>query len=143
MTLAIIATLAAVMVSNLSGTKSKDSVDRATQQIYDELVYIRSRAISTNANHRINFLTDDTWKVEQFDGSSWVDSSSVKNFPSNTNLTSTTFANAGSNLEATPRGLFELNGADGDPFVTFEGLGYSRTKSINVDVGGAISIELD
>ena len=64
--------------------------------------------------------------------------------PSDTHLTTTTFANAGSNLQATPRGLFQLvAGAVGTPYVTVETLGYDKTKSIKVDIGGALEITLD
>ena len=63
--------------------------------------------------------------------------------PPDTYLTSATFVNAGSNLSATPRGLFTFaNSATGTPYVTVTGLGAPKTKSINVFVGGALELTI-
>jgi hypothetical protein len=57
-------------------------------------------------------------------------------------MTAASLTNAGTNLNATPRGLYTfLNGALGVPFLTIMALGTSKTKSINVYVGGALEIK--
>ncbi len=143
LTLAIIGIVSGLVIATLTGSLSRDDVDRATQGIYDDLIYMRSRAISTNLNHRLNFTADNQWKIESQDATTlvWSAVTDTRKMNTNTNLTSTTYTNAGTNLWATPRGLYSFQGSSsGAPYVTITTLGAGKTKSINVDVGGAVDI---
>ena len=133
--LSIIAIMAVIFVATLSGTRTGDYIDRGAQQIYDDLILIRSRALSTNANHRLNFASVTSWRIQSFNGTGWDDVGDVRNMPSDTYLASL----PGTNPEATPRGLFT---ASGSPYVTVTGLGATKTKSIYISVGGAIDIKI-
>ena len=142
-TLAIIGTLAIIAIATLSGLKPEDAVDRAAQSIYEDLILIRSRSVSTNQDHRLNFVSASQWKVESYNASTtvWSQVGDIRNMPSQTNLTTSTFANAGANLTAVPRGLFVFSGSTvGTPYVTITSLGASKTKSLYVDVGGSIDL---
>jgi prepilin-type N-terminal cleavage/methylation domain-containing protein len=142
--LTIVAVLVGIAIATLRGSQTGDYIDRGTQLIYDDLVLIRSRALSTNTDHRLMFLTSATWKVQAYDvaTSGWADVGERHEMPTNTYLTSATFTNAGLNLQASPRGLFTfLNGATGSPYVTVTGLGATKTKSLYVFVGGAIEVK--
>ncbi|MFH1018973.1 MAG: type II secretion system protein [Pseudomonadota bacterium] len=142
--LVIVAILCTVTVVTLSGLQKKDDVDRATQMIYDDLIFIRSQAISLNSDHRINFLSTTQWRIEAYNSatSTWNATSATRSMPTNTYLTSDSAANASTNLNATPRGLFTfLNGAQGLPYVSITALGVSKIKNINVAVGGAVEIK--
>jgi prepilin-type N-terminal cleavage/methylation domain-containing protein len=143
-TLVIVAILTTVFVATLAGSKQGDKIDRATQMIYDDLILIRSRAVSTNADHRLSFSSATAWAIQQYNPAttSWVNVGAPRTMPSDTWLTSTAFTNAGSNLAATPRGLFTFaSGATGNPYVTIAGFGTSRTKSVNVFLGGALDVQ--
>ena len=143
-TLAILGVLAGIFVGALRGLQSGDSIDRGATLIYNDLLIIRSRALSTNQNHRLNFSSKYAWAIEYYDDAttSWVQSGGNRTMPTDTYLTDSSFTNAGANLYATPRGLFEFQGITvGTPYVKVTGLGASRFKSIYVDVGGAISIQ--
>ncbi len=149
-TMTIIAILAAIVVATLAGLRQGDSIDRAVQAVYSDLILIRSRSVSTNQDHRLNFLSTSQWKIESYDSatSTWSQVSQIRNMPSDTNLiggpTGTgagTIGNAGANLSAVPRGLFILAGTSvGTPYVMISALGTSKTKSIYVDVGGSVEI---
>ena len=140
--IAIIITLGAIFIVTLAGLGSKDNVDRATQAIYDDLIYIRGRAISTNRVLRLNFSSSSQWKVESQDPTTlvWSQIGDVRKMPGDTYLIPSALTNAGSNLTATPRGIYQFSGTStiNNPYVTVTSLGATRTKSINVDVGGAI-----
>lgn len=142
--LVIIATMAGIFIATLSGTRSGDNIDRGAQSIYDDLILIRSRALSANTNHRLNFSSQTSWKIQMYNSttSSWDDVGEVRNMPGDTYLDTASFSNAGSNLVATPRGLFEFNGANGRPYVTVTGLGATKTKSVWVEAGGAIALKI-
>jgi prepilin-type N-terminal cleavage/methylation domain-containing protein len=143
--LTIVAVLVTIFVANLAGTKSQDHIGRGIQMVYDDLITIRSRALSTNADHRMNFLSTTQWKIQSYDtvAANWVDVGDERIMPADTYLTSSTFTNAGTNLQAAPRGLFTfLNGATGTPYVTVSGLGAATTKSIYVYVGGALEFKV-
>ncbi|HLG20767.1 MAG TPA: GspH/FimT family protein [Bdellovibrionota bacterium] len=144
----IVAALASVFIITMLGSKSGDSVDRATQAIHDDIVLIRSRAISTNRVHRISFSSSSDWTVgANITGTAnWEQVGDVNRMPVDTyldNATWTTALGTGAKwLESTPRGLFQFSsGAIPAPYVIVTGLGATRTKTITVDVGGAISIE--
>lgn len=139
--LGIIGVLAAVFLTTLQGSRTTDTINSAVQQIYDDLITIRSKSVSTNKNHRINFLSTSTWRIEVYNeaSSTWDVESGVKTMAADTYLTDTSFANAGANLSATPRGLFVFGGSSiGTPYVTVTGLGATNTRSLYVHVGGAI-----
>jgi len=139
LTLAIAGGVLALFVMNLSGLKSIDKADQAVQAITTDLLQMRSMALSKNVDYRINFLTTSSWRLERNDLGTWVVVTDTRYMPSQTYLTSATFANAGLNLWATPRGLYTFNnGAIGTPFVTVTGIGVTQTRSLNVYVGGAI-----
>jgi type II secretory pathway pseudopilin PulG len=143
--LMIVAVLASVMIITLSGMRAKDNVDRGAQSIQDDLLFIRSRAVSTSAMHRLNFTSTIEWKIEMYSAGppeTWTQVGDIRRMPQDTYLTQDTFTNAGVNLRATSRGLFDfLPGATGDPYVTVTGLGATQNKSLNVDVGGAIEVK--
>jgi prepilin-type N-terminal cleavage/methylation domain-containing protein len=142
--LVIVAVLTGLVIVTLLGMQQTDDIDRAAQQVYDDLIFMRSRAITVNANHRANFLGTTRWRLEVFNSttSAWDAVSETRNMPSNVSMTAASLANAGTNLNATPRGLYSfLNGALGVPFLTIMALGTSKTKSINVYVGGALDIK--
>jgi prepilin-type N-terminal cleavage/methylation domain-containing protein len=141
--LTIVAILAGVFIASIVGLKSSDNIDRVAQQIYNDLLTIRSAAITQNRNQRINFASAGQWRIEAFNAptNAWIPMGDVRYAPTDTYLTSSSYQNALSNLEATPRGLFQFNsGAIGAPFVVVTGLGTSKTKSINVHVGGEIEL---
>jgi Tfp pilus assembly protein FimT len=143
--LSIIAVLGGIFIGTLLATKTGDFIDRGAQQVYDDLIQIRSRSLTANTDHRLYFLSTKTWKLQSWNATSstWTDLGDVRQMPPDTYLTSATFANAGSNLSATPRGLFSFaNSATGSPYVTVTGLGAPKTKSINVFVGGAIELTI-
>ncbi len=140
MVVTIIGILAGLTVVTLAGLRNKDALSRATQQIYDDLLLMRGRAVATSKTHRLRFLSDTSWVMEDYD-TSWVATGGTRNMPANTNLMSGSLTNAGSNLEATSRGIFQFQGgATGSPYVSLESRGVSQTKSIYVYTGGAIEI---
>ena len=137
--MAIIAVVASVFIVTLAGLKKTDQIDRTSQQIYDDLIYIRSRAVSTNLNHRLNFYSTTAWALEAYNGSTWSNIATNRQMTTNVWLANNTQTTASTNVEATPRGLFTLNnGITGQPYVTVGGMGTSKLKSIWVHVGGAI-----
>ena len=141
----IVAVLTVAFAATWMGSKTADHINRAAQQIYDDLIAIRSRAISVNAVHRLNFINDSQWQLEFYNEgtSAWETyGSTVRSMHSTVNLTAATLTNAAANLEAETSGLYNFqNSATGDPYVTIEGSGYSYTRSIVVAVGGAIEFE--
>lgn len=139
--LGIVAILASVFIATLAGSKGADNVDRVVQQIYDDIISMRSKAVSANKNHRINFLSKTSWKTEYYEDTTntWIQVGEARSMPGDTYLTDSSFTNAGSNLQATPRGLFVFGGTTiGTPYITVNGLGATTTKSLHVYVGGAI-----
>jgi prepilin-type N-terminal cleavage/methylation domain-containing protein len=143
-TLAIVGILTGTFVATWMGSKATDEIDRTAQRIYDDLVYMRSRAISVNQLHRMNFTSDSSWQLEEYDevATTWSIVDEVRNMHPDINLTSITFANAGANLEAATSGLYAFQGsAVGTPFVTLESSSSSNTKSIIVAVGGALEFQ--
>lgn len=139
--LGIVATLAVLFVTNFTGLRQRDNISKAGQMLLDDILYIRSRSISTNSVHRISFTSNSQWRIEQGNGAgTWTVVSDVRRMPPDTNLTSTIYPAKATGLEATSRGLFNLNSLSGVPFYTIESLGVSGTKSINIDVGGAIEM---
>ena len=140
--LAIIGVLGGVFMLSLTGLKGGDSIDRGAQSIYDDLIFIRGRAISANQNHRLNFYSTSAWALQAFNGTTWSNISTNRTMPTSTFLTNTSQANASTNIEATPRGLYSFNNsATGTPYVVISGTGTSKTKSINLYVGGAIELQ--
>jgi type II secretory pathway pseudopilin PulG len=143
--LTIVATLVSLAIITLSGTRSQDSVDRAADTVYQDLIQMRSKAISTTKTHRIRWISDTQWAVEFYDDTlstpAWLQTGPNRQMPNDTYLMSGSFANAGSNLEATSRGIFQFqNGKTGTPYITIEGRGVTRTKSFYVYTGGAVEI---
>jgi Tfp pilus assembly protein FimT len=139
--LVIIATLTSIFIATMMGLRSGDAIDRAAQSVYDDLIYIRSRAVSANQNHRLNFTSTSQWAVQMYNGTAWSSVAPTRTMPGNTFLTNASYTNAGSNVEATPRGLFTFNNnASGRPYVVVTGTGTSKTKTVNVEVGGALEI---
>jgi Tfp pilus assembly protein FimT len=148
--LVIVAVLTTVFIITLSGLKAGDNIDRATQSVQDDVVFVRSRAVSTNRNHRIRFTSTTAWVIEAnvVGTSNWEQVGDVRQMPLDTYLDDNTWQNSLNNgtweIEATPRGLFQMEGgtqAISEPYVTVTALGASRTKSLTVAVGGAISID--
>lgn len=141
--LVIIGILGTAVVGTLMGSRSSDSIDRATQSIYNDLVFMRMRAVSTNLTHRIRFISTTTWQLESYNSgtATWSAIASPRNMPTSTYATSATYTNAGSNLQAQANGLYSFQGGStGTPFVTITD-GSAKSKSVVVAVGGAISIE--
>lgn len=141
--LAIIGILAGIAVVTVAGLKKGDNIDRGAQLVYDDLIFIRSRSVSTNQDHRVRFSSTSQWYVEAYNEttSTWVQVGGVRNMPSDTSLTASTFTNAAANLSAVPRGLYVLTPpCVGTPYVTIGAFGTSKTRSIYVDVGGAIDL---
>jgi type II secretory pathway pseudopilin PulG len=144
--LTIVAALVGLAIATLSGTKRQDNVDRAAEVVYQDLIQMRSKAISTGKTHRLRWTSDTQWLLELYDDTlstpAWVQMGPGRQMPSDTYLMSGSLVNAGSNLEATSRGIFQFqNGKTGTPYITIEGLGVSRTKSFYVYTGGAIEIK--
>ncbi|MEZ4705474.1 MAG: hypothetical protein R3A11_09855 [Bdellovibrionota bacterium] len=136
--IAITVVLGGTMMT-LSKLEEKDDLDQAAQLISNDLLFIRSKSVSSITEYRLNFTSKTQWQVEFYDDASgsWVVHGSLREMPVGIGLTDESLTNVGSNLVATPRGIFEFqNGADGDPFMILE----SSTKnvSISVDTGGAI-----
>ena len=141
---AIIVLLAGLTIATILGMQHSDDISRGAQQIYDDLITIRSRAITMNTNHRINFLSTSQWRLEAYNSTTtnWDVVSDLRRMPLNTYLTNESYNNALTNLNATPRGLFNfLNGKSGEPFVTIMAMGTSNVKLVNVYVGGAVEIK--
>ncbi|MCB1197757.1 MAG: type II secretion system protein [Bdellovibrionota bacterium] len=141
--LVIIGILAAVYVGVFTGLSGDDKVDRIAQLIFNDLVNIRTKSLSYSKDYRINFVSDDSWTVEYYDDdtTSWVQEGETRLMDTETYLTSSSYANAGSNLQSTPRGLFEFqSGASGNPYVTVTRDGSNKVKSLYVAVGGSITI---
>lgn len=138
--LVVVSTLAASFVFSSAGSRSADEMDRAVQLIFDDIIMMRSSSISTNKQYRMNFISQTQWVLQYYDSvsSSWVNVSATKTMPSETFLSTASFANAGANLEASSRGIFVLNGASGEPYVTVEHAHSIVTRSIKVAIGGAI-----
>lgn len=145
MALAIISILAGATIATIAGMRQKDTLTRGTQLIYDDLLLIRAQAVSTAKTHRIRFTSDTSWLLEFYDTTlstpAWVQRGGARNMPGDTNLMTGSLANAGSNLEATGRGLFQFqNNATGTPYISIESRGASQTKSLYVYTGGAVEI---
>ncbi|MFH1262612.1 MAG: prepilin-type N-terminal cleavage/methylation domain-containing protein [Pseudomonadota bacterium] len=137
--LTIVAVLLTVFIATLRGTESGDYISRGTQQIYDDLILIRSRALSTNADHRMTFQNVTSWKIQQYDTdtATWTDIGDIRNMPSDTYLA----ALPSIVITATPRGMFLNALGSSSAFVTITGLGAARTKSIYIFPGGAIELK--
>ena len=118
-TLLIVGILTTVFLITMAGSRSQDKVDRAIQSIYNDLLYIRSRAVSVNRDHRMNFTSSSQWKLESFNDviANWEQVGDIRTMPGDTNLTTDAFTNAGSKLEATTRGLYSFNGATSEPYI--------------------------
>lgn len=143
---AIIGVSAGVFVITMSGLRGKNSIDRAAQQVFDDLLYIRSRAVSSAQTHRLRWISDHEWILEYYNSTlstpAWIQTSTNREMPTNTYLMNGSLSNAGANLESTARGLFQFqNGSTGSPYITIETLGVSKTKSIYVYTGGAIELK--
>ena len=137
--LIIISGLVVAAITTLSGLKSKEKVDIVAQSIMNDLIQIRSRALTTNQAYRMSFITTTSWRLQRNNSGTWIDDSDVRNMPADTFITSASLTNAGSNLEASARGLYGFVGAaSGSPYVTISGVGVSQTRSIHVYIGGAI-----
>ncbi|MFH1263025.1 MAG: prepilin-type N-terminal cleavage/methylation domain-containing protein [Pseudomonadota bacterium] len=144
-TVTIIAGLLGLGVATLSGLRQRDSLDRASSLVYDDLILIRSKAIAVGKTHRIRWTSETQWVLEYYDDTlfpaSWVQFSQNRQMPNDIYLMTESFSNAGSNLEATARGIYQFqNGKTGSPYLTIEGVGVARTKSFYVYTGGAIEI---
>jgi Tfp pilus assembly protein FimT len=144
----IVGILAGIFFVTMVGTKTGDHIDRAVQEIYNDLLLIRSRSVSTNRDHRINFTSSTQWNLQSYDSTNgnWEAVGETRTMPTDVMLKDGTGAgtlqNAGSNLQSSPRGLFTfLNNAQGEPFVTIKAFGTSKTKSLYVYVGGAIELK--
>jgi len=146
LTVVIVGIMGGLTIATVVGMRYKDALTRATQQVYDDLILIRSQAVSTSKTHRIRFISDTSWVLEYYNTDlstpAWVEKSSTRTMPGSTNLMSGSLTNAGSNLESTSRGIFQFqNGATGSPYVSIETQGVTQTKSIYVYTGGAIEIQ--
>lgn len=142
--LVIIVTVGALFIASLGGAKSGDNIDRAAQLVYNDLVYMRMKAVSTNQTYRLSFPSNNQWKIEYYDtaSSTWVQEGETRNTPSLSYFTSTSLANAASNLEATASGLYRFqNSATGTPYITAAATGLTKSKSVIVAVGGALSFD--
>jgi prepilin-type N-terminal cleavage/methylation domain-containing protein len=143
--LVIVGVLAGIGVVSIVAMRKQDSVDRASGQVQQDLLTIRSQAIASGKLHRLRWISDTQWVLERYDDTlatpAWVQTGDIHRMPNDIYLMSGSLANAGSNLEATPRGTYQFqNGKTGTPYLTIEGVGVSRTKSFYVYTGGAIEI---
>ncbi|MCB0327055.1 MAG: prepilin-type N-terminal cleavage/methylation domain-containing protein [Bdellovibrionales bacterium] len=138
-TMVVIIGLISGTILSLGGLQDKDELDQAATQISNDLLFIRSKSVSSITEYRVNFTSETEWQVEFYDDatSTWTLQGTVRSLPSGIELTDESLVNVGSNLVATPRGIFEFqNGADGDPFLILEG--NSKNISISVDSGGTV-----
>jgi len=151
--LTIIAVLSTIFIATLTGGRAGDYIDRATQSIQNDVIFIRSRSVSTNRVHRVRFASTTEWVLEAYitgvaPPNDWEQVGDIRRMPTDTYLTdatwSTSLANGTLMLEATPRGLFQMNGggpAIPVPYIAITALGSSKNKSITVAVGGAVTID--
>jgi len=140
--------LALSFMGAIVGLKSRDNIDRATTQIMNDVLMIRSRAISTGQSHRIRFQNSTSWLIERFDAAitpnAWVVASEVRYLPRQTSLMAGSFENAASNLEASSRGVYVFqNSGNGSPYVSIEATGETKTKSLHISVGGAVEVVIN
>jgi prepilin-type N-terminal cleavage/methylation domain-containing protein len=142
--LVIVVLMSAAFFVTFTGLTATDEIDRAAASLQEDLLLARSRAISSSVNQRISFLSTTQWRLQQYDDSAgtWVSFGNVRTMPLDTMLTDASYSNAMSNLVATPRGLYDLQGgATGEPYATVRSTKSTKMKSLNVAVGGAIEIK--
>jgi Tfp pilus assembly protein FimT len=139
----IVVMLTGFFLYGIIGMRSSDKVDRGAQLVYNDIIYIRSRAISTNLTYRINFTSTTDWQVQVYDdGTATWNLDKSNSMPADAWLTADALTNAADNLEATPNGLFVFQDSMvGEPYITVGATGESKTKAIEIFVGGAVSLE--
>ncbi|MBI2360362.1 MAG: GspH/FimT family pseudopilin [Deltaproteobacteria bacterium] len=85
--LGVLAILAAIALPNWGTLLPSYYLNSATRQVQSELHNSKSRATAQNISYRLNFSTNQSYKIEKDPGSGWQDSGENKPLPEGIKIT--------------------------------------------------------
>jgi prepilin-type N-terminal cleavage/methylation domain-containing protein len=114
----IVGVLVAVAVSSLGSLRKKETLAAAAYQVRDDIVSMRALAVTALKPVRLSIVDSLHYKLQQYNGTAWVDYSGLKFMPASTSIRLTDVSTKAVSLEFQTNGLPNFNGMDPSPFLT-------------------------
>lgn len=136
----VIGILATAGTVTLTGLLQRNSLQKGTDMLRNDVIFMRSRAVSILKTHRLTLLSNSSYVVEQYDSAAatWSYVTLVRNLPVNVVIRAYDVTNKASSLEFPSNGLPNFNGKAADPFYTVIYTLTDERKGIYIEPGGAI-----
>jgi prepilin-type N-terminal cleavage/methylation domain-containing protein len=141
--LGITAILLSLGTISIMSLLQKENLAKGTDMMKQDILAMRSRAVSVLKVHRLIFESDRTYRVQECDDidcASPEDITELRHLPSDIRIRNFDLTNKPKHLQFKTNGLPEFNGASASPFVTLYNATTDARKGITVQTGGAVSI---
>lgn len=141
MALLISAIVASVALFTLASLQKKDNLVKGITLLQEDIISMRSRAISLHRTHRLRILSANSFVIQEYNTTTavWSNISLTRSMPSGIVIRTYDVTNKPTSLEFDGTGLPNFNGVENLPFATVIESVTDDRKGLYIEAGGAIS----